>query len=89
MKKDPGIPNLFPYKDKIIQEIEESRRLKAEENARRRELARDQKQTGEATTGTLDGEEELADEDELVEEESDNEDSMQVVRTFTLRRTYQ
>jgi nuclear GTP-binding protein len=83
MKKDPGIPNLFPYKDKIIQEIEESRRVKAEENARRRELARNQGLTGDATTGALEGDEELADEDELVEEESDIEDSMQVVRTST------
>lgn len=43
LKKDPGIPNLFPYKEKILQEIEEKRRLKEEENAKRRELARAQK----------------------------------------------
>ncbi|KAI5920673.1 P-loop containing nucleoside triphosphate hydrolase protein [Camillea tinctor] len=40
LKKDPGIPNLFPYKEKILQEIEEGRRRKQEEQQRRRELAR-------------------------------------------------
>jgi hypothetical protein len=40
LKKDPGIPNLFPYKDKILHEIEEKRRLKEEEAMRRREEAR-------------------------------------------------
>ncbi|KAL8929798.1 MAG: hypothetical protein Q9208_000942 [Pyrenodesmia sp. 3 TL-2023] len=37
LKKDPGIPNLFPYKDKILQQIEEKKRLKEEEAVRRRE----------------------------------------------------
>lgn len=36
LKKDPGIPNLFPYKDKILAEIEEGRRRKAEDIAKRR-----------------------------------------------------
>jgi nuclear GTP-binding protein len=40
LKKDPGIPNLFPYKDKILAEIEEGRRRKAEEALRRREEAK-------------------------------------------------
>ena len=40
MKKDPGIPNLFPYKDKILAEVEEKRRLKAEETERRKEEIR-------------------------------------------------
>lgn len=40
MKKDPGIPNLFPYKDKILHQIEEKKRLKEEELLRRREEAR-------------------------------------------------
>ncbi|KAF2447922.1 nucleolar GTP-binding protein 2 [Karstenula rhodostoma CBS 690.94] len=78
MKKDPGIPNLFPYKDKIIQEIEESRRVKAEELAQRREQAKEQRASGEATMDTLEGDEDLADELDLLEEESDDEDSMQV-----------
>ncbi|KAL2872049.1 putative GTP binding protein [Aspergillus lucknowensis] len=40
IKKDPGIPNLFPHKEKMLQEIEERRRLKAEEQERIREEAR-------------------------------------------------
>ncbi|GAP82989.1 putative nuclear GTP-binding protein NUG1 [Rosellinia necatrix] len=40
LKKDPGIPNLFPYKEKILQEIEEARRRKQEEQQRRREMAK-------------------------------------------------
>jgi len=35
LKKDPGIPNLFPYKDRILHEIEEKKRLKEEEYARK------------------------------------------------------
>ncbi|KAI4115034.1 MAG: hypothetical protein LQ345_004290 [Seirophora villosa] len=41
LKKDPGIPNLFPYKDKILHQIEEKKRLKEEEVIRRREETRD------------------------------------------------
>ena len=40
LKKDPGIPNLFPYKDRILHEIEEKRRLKEEEFQRKREEAK-------------------------------------------------
>ncbi|KAI9804343.1 MAG: hypothetical protein M1833_007150 [Piccolia ochrophora] len=40
LKKDPGIPNLFPYKDKLLHEIEEKRRLKDEEVARKKEEAK-------------------------------------------------
>jgi len=44
LKKDPGIPNLFPFKDKILAEIEEKKRSRAEENAKRREAARGEKE---------------------------------------------
>ncbi|KAI1383112.1 P-loop containing nucleoside triphosphate hydrolase protein [Hypoxylon trugodes] len=40
LKKDPGIPNLFPYKEKILHEIEDGRRRKREEQQRRKELAK-------------------------------------------------
>ncbi|KAL3458794.1 P-loop containing nucleoside triphosphate hydrolase protein [Aspergillus heterothallicus] len=40
IKKDPGIPNLFPHKEKMLQEIEERRRMKAEEQEKIREEAR-------------------------------------------------
>ncbi|KAI9811918.1 MAG: hypothetical protein M1832_000660 [Thelocarpon impressellum] len=43
LKKDPGIPNLFPYKDKILHEIEEKKRLKEEDAVRRREAAKAQR----------------------------------------------
>ena len=44
IKKDPGIPNLFPYKDKILAEIEDKKRQKAEDSERRREEARANKE---------------------------------------------
>ncbi|KAF2276254.1 uncharacterized protein EI97DRAFT_399079 [Westerdykella ornata] len=78
LKKDPGIPNLFPYKEKILQEIEEKRRLKEEENAKRREMARAQK-SGAAQTpddGIEDSDAEPIDDN--MSEESVEEDSMQV-----------
>ncbi|KAJ4008141.1 nuclear GTP-binding protein nug1 [Fusarium irregulare] len=48
LKKDPGIPNLFPYKEKLLQEIEENRIKKAEMAQKRKELAKA------AKTGTKD-----------------------------------
>ncbi|GAB7350933.1 hypothetical protein MBLNU459_g1442t1 [Dothideomycetes sp. NU459] len=40
IKKDPGIPNLFPFKAKVLEEIEESKRRKEEDAKRRREVAK-------------------------------------------------
>ncbi|KAF3769295.1 hypothetical protein M406DRAFT_250037 [Cryphonectria parasitica EP155] len=40
LKKDPGIPNLFPYKERLLQEIEEKRARKEEEARKRREAAK-------------------------------------------------
>ncbi|KAG8416776.1 nuclear GTP-binding protein nug1 [Metarhizium acridum] len=40
LKKDPGIPNLFPYKEKLLQEIEEKRLRKAAEAEKKREMAK-------------------------------------------------
>ncbi|KAL8859418.1 MAG: hypothetical protein Q9178_004096 [Gyalolechia marmorata] len=51
LKKDPGIPNLFPYKDKILQQIEEKKRLKEEEALKRRDEA---KTTRAVSAGTND-----------------------------------
>ncbi|KAJ3892586.1 GTP-binding protein [Lentinula edodes] len=36
-KKDPGIPNTFPYKDQILAEVAEQRRLAAEEKQHRKD----------------------------------------------------
>ena len=40
LKKDPGIPNLFPYKERLLREIEEKKLQKEEEALRRREEAK-------------------------------------------------
>ncbi|POS87283.1 hypothetical protein EPUL_000774 [Erysiphe pulchra] len=40
LKKDPGIPNLFPYKNRILAEIEETRRKKLEEAERKKTEAK-------------------------------------------------
>ncbi|KAK3394764.1 P-loop containing nucleoside triphosphate hydrolase protein [Podospora didyma] len=40
LKKDPGIPNLYPYKEKLLNQIEEDRIRKKEEQLARRALAR-------------------------------------------------
>ncbi|KAF2787849.1 hypothetical protein K505DRAFT_315964 [Melanomma pulvis-pyrius CBS 109.77] len=80
LKKDPGIPNLFPYKDKILAEIEEKRRLKEEEAARRREMAKAQALGGEVSADAMVDDEDAAEdvEEDLLDLDSENEDSMQV-----------
>lgn len=40
LKKDPGIPNLFPYKDRILKQIEDGKKRKEEEATQRREQAK-------------------------------------------------
>lgn len=71
LKKDPGIPNLFPFKDKILAEVEEAKRRKEEELVRRRQIAKAQREgrtlaevAGEeaaAKGGKQDGDDELMD----------------------------
>ena len=39
-KKDPGVPNECPFKEKVLQECEVAREQKAAEKERRRELAK-------------------------------------------------
>jgi nuclear GTP-binding protein len=39
-KKDPGIPASFPYKDRIVSEIEDTKRQQLEDRQRQRELKR-------------------------------------------------
>jgi nuclear GTP-binding protein len=91
-KKDPGIPNLFPYKDKILAEVEETRRRKEEETARRRELAKEQKLNGGAASEANDDFEDFDAEDneQLDLDDSEDEDSMEVVGlhnlSFSLRQ---
>ena len=45
LKKDPGIPNLFPFKDKVLKEIEQGRQSLEQEKQRKRDLLR-QRQDG-------------------------------------------
>lgn len=81
MKKDPGIPNLFPFKEKILEEIEEKKRMKAEEAKRRRDAAKGKKSTDATTTDAMDedDEEDLMEEDddfEMDEDDADNSNPM-------------
>ncbi|KAI1334787.1 P-loop containing nucleoside triphosphate hydrolase protein [Xylariaceae sp. FL0016] len=82
LKKDPGIPNLFPYKEKILQEIEEGRRRKQEEQQARREMAKAAKTGAQAETEGTEEDLEVADEDSFegiddseMMDEDDAEDS--------------
>ncbi|KUI60387.1 Nuclear GTP-binding protein NUG1 [Cytospora mali] len=82
MKKDPGIPNLFPYKEKLLQEIEEKKARKAEE-ARKRKEATKAARTGQVAQADkaegdieeIDEEDFEADED-MMDEDVDESDPM-------------
>ncbi|GJN73041.1 GTP-binding protein [Purpureocillium lilacinum] len=60
LKKDPGIPNLFPYKEKLLEEMEEKRMRRAAELQKKREMAKAAK-TG--TSQQQDDEDVMADAD--------------------------
>ena len=66
MKKDPGIPNLFPYKHKILAEIEEGRRRKAEDAQKRRAEAKATK-TGEQVERKVEARMEGVDEEDIAD----------------------
>ncbi|OHF01061.1 hypothetical protein CORC01_03628 [Colletotrichum orchidophilum] len=76
LKKDPGIPNLFPYKEKILEEIEENKLRKQEEAQKRREMAKAAK-TGATVAGTTSQAEmaDVGDDDMMVEDEDDVDES--------------
>lgn len=65
-----NIPNSFPYKDRILSEIEEARRVKAEEQAKRKEEA---KRRRKELQGGNDDEEVLKDADAGDDSEEHNE----------------
>lgn len=78
LKKDPGIPNLFPYKDKLLAEIEETRRKKSEDAAKRKadaKAAKTGERSGEQAEKDLEARMEGVDEDdmELLEDEDMDE----------------
>jgi len=68
-----NIPNSFPYKDRILAEIEEGRRLKAEEHARRKEEAKRRKMELHG-----DDEEVLNDADAVDDSDVSDEDGMDI-----------
>ena len=74
MKKDPGIPNLFPYKDKILQNIEEKKRVKEEELLRKREEAKQRNATVVVSDATAEAVTEDNDEEILYDEDMDEDD---------------
>ena len=43
-KKDPGVPNMCPFKEKVLEEVEEARQKKAEEKQKRRERLKQMRQ---------------------------------------------
>ncbi|KAI4261375.1 MAG: hypothetical protein L6R42_003426 [Xanthoria sp. 1 TBL-2021] len=81
LKKDPGIPNLFPYKDKILQQIEEKKRLKEEEALRRRAEAKSRGAVSADTNDAVvtengENEEDLLDETMTDEDEASSSNPM-------------
>lgn len=73
LKKDPGIPNLFPYKEKLLQEIEEKRLKKAEDAQKRKELAKAAK-TGAKDEKVMEDAEPEEDVDDMEDDEDMDED---------------
>ncbi|KAL9049810.1 MAG: hypothetical protein Q9162_007018 [Coniocarpon cinnabarinum] len=76
LKKDPGIPNLFPYKERMLNEIEQGKVRKEEDQRRRREEARARREGVKDTIsneeqGDSDGEDE-----ELLDYEALSDDDM-------------
>ncbi|OIW34754.1 hypothetical protein CONLIGDRAFT_639093 [Coniochaeta ligniaria NRRL 30616] len=68
LKKDPGIPNLFPYKEKLLQQIEADRERRKEEQQRRKEMAKA------AKTGTVEKSENAMEEDNEFDETLGDDD---------------
>jgi nuclear GTP-binding protein len=66
LKKDPGIPNLFPFKDKLLQEIEEKKRQKAENAQKLRAEAKEKKRIAGEVAG-----EDVSDEDDSMDEDDE------------------
>lgn len=74
MKKDPGIPNLFPYKEKILEEIEEKKRHKAEQAQKLRDAAKANKiGASDAMHHKDDDDEDMVDDEDLLDEEEEME----------------
>lgn len=69
LKKDPGIPNLFPFKDKILADIEEKKRRKADDAQRLRDAVKARRDQKGEDDGIMN--EDIDEEIELQEDEMD------------------
>lgn len=83
LKKDPGIPNLFPYKERLLQEIEEKRARKEEEARKRKEAAKaartgqvDQANDAEDVMGDIEGDDVEVDDDMMDDDDVDESNPM-------------
>ncbi|MCJ1406888.1 hypothetical protein MMC19_000958 [Ptychographa xylographoides] len=75
LKKDPGIPNLFPYKDRILHDIEEKKRLKEEDFIRKRDEARAARKAAATTSTNAAADLDPNQEDGLVDDEDMEDDT--------------
>jgi nuclear GTP-binding protein len=75
LKKDPGIPNLFPYKDRLLAEVEQSRQKRIEEAAKKKADAKAAK-TGEQVEREVEARMEGVEgsEDDMMDEDFDSDD---------------
>ena len=89
LKKDPGIPNLFPYKEKLLNQMEQDKFRKEEEIKRRREESK-MKINGDATgeghskngeDAEAEEDEQLLDYDALSDEEAEQMDTAAITDT--------
>jgi nuclear GTP-binding protein len=72
LKKDPGIPNLFPLKERLLEHIEETRAQRLEEAQRRKDAAREAR--GAISTADDDENDDGMDEDGAYDSEEVEED---------------
>lgn len=94
LKKDPGIPNLFPYKERLLQEIEEKRLRKEEEAKKRREAAKaarsgqvEDAADAEAAMDDVEGEFEV--DDDMMDDEQVDESNPMAALLASARRAAQ
>ncbi|ROW11093.1 hypothetical protein VMCG_00978 [Cytospora schulzeri] len=92
LKKDPGIPNLFPYKEKLLQEIEEKKARKLEEAQKRKEATKAAR-TGQVNQADdaeamddIEGEDSEVDEDDMMDDDDVDESNPMAALIASARR---
>ncbi|RCI07830.1 hypothetical protein L249_5775 [Ophiocordyceps polyrhachis-furcata BCC 54312] len=73
LKKDPGIPNSFPYKERLLEEMEQKRMMKAVEAQAKRELAKAAKTGVENNSGGGDDDDD-DDDDRMLQDQTAGDD---------------